>query len=107
MDYYYSVGEKQGSREMPHILLLHPRRDLQDPSTDAAVAVAVAVAVPDKVGMDQMDLLAAEPLQPFGRPVEEGRCSIKQMDPPLQMDLGRVLHTQAAAIYMLLHRISC
>lgn len=95
----YSVGEKRDLQEMPHTLL-HPQRDLLGSSTYAAVA--------EKVGKDQMDLLAVAPLLPFGRLAEEGRCLIKQMDLALQMDLEPGLHIRVAAqIYMLLHHTSC
>lgn len=91
--------EKQDSKETPGIL--HPQRDLLGSSTYAAV-------VADKVGKDQMDLLAVEPWLPFGRWVEEGCCLTKRKGRALQMDLGLVLHTLVAVqIYMLLHRISC
>lgn len=101
----YSVGEKRDLQEMPHILL-HPQRDLLGSSTYAAAAAAAAV--PEKVGKDQMDLLAVAPLLPFGRLAEEGCCLKKQMDLALQMDLEPGLHIRVAVqIYMLLHHTSC
>ena len=53
----------------------HCQRDLWRPLTYAVAAGAVAAL--DKVGKDQMDLLVAEPLLPFGQRVVEERRLIK------------------------------